>query len=453
MVDPAALVAARKGYVIAAAGCGKTELIADAVSATAHGRSLVLTHTHAGVGALRSRLAAKGVERGRVSVETITGFALRYATAYPKTSGWDGDKPTGPDWAAVQEGAARVLDTPTGQKVLTATYSGVFVDEYQDCTADQHDFVNRLAHALPTRLLGDPLQGIFGFAGETVDWDVVKANFDEVGTLSTPYRWKSTNPALGEWLIDARERLLRDEAPDWACGEIKVGEAKPPARQIIACNRFRNVESVVAIRKWARDEQDVASKLGGSFTSMETIDSKDLFEAARRFEQSSGNDLALFTVEFAARCMTKVNAHLRTAREHLKSGRLPTARPGSTNEAAVGALRGVATGGVGHVAEALDAIAALPGVRIYRHELLQETTRVLRTCPAGSDRTLEEVAWRLRDAARRGGRQVPTRVVSRTLLVKGLEFDHALVLDANELSTNELYVAITRPRQTLTVLR
>lgn len=453
MVDPAALAAARRGYVIAAAGCGKTELIADAVATITEGRSLVLTHTHAGVSALRSRLAAKGVDRDMVRVETITGFALRYATAYPKTSGWDGDKPTGPEWAAVQEAAARVIDTSTGRQVLTASYCGVYVDEYQDCTAGQHDLVARLADALPTRVLGDPLQGIFGFAGETVDWDTVKASFGEVGTLSTPHRWNTTNPTLGEWLIDARERLLRGEEPDWSSSVIDVGSSKPAARQILACHRFRDVDSVVAIRKWPRDEQDVASRLGGTFTSMETIDSKDLFDAARRFDQAVGTDLALAPIALAASCMTKVNSHLRTARERLINGQLPTSRAGTATEGAINALCAVATDGIQHVCRALDAIVALPDVRIYRHELLEETKRPLRIRPAGSGRTLEDIAWQLRDDARRRGRRVPTRVVSRTLLVKGLEFDHALVLDANELTAKELYVAITRPRYSLTVLR
>jgi hypothetical protein len=38
--------------------------------------------------------------------------------------------------------------------------------------------------------------------------------------------------------------------------------------------------------------------------------------------------------------------------------------------------------------------------------------------------------------------------------VKGLEFEHTVVLNFAELATpNEKYVALTRPRRTLTVLR
>ena len=45
------------GYVVAPAGFGKTHTIAQATSLST-GRQLVLTHTHAGVNALRKKMRA-----------------------------------------------------------------------------------------------------------------------------------------------------------------------------------------------------------------------------------------------------------------------------------------------------------------------------------------------------------------------------------------------------------
>lgn len=42
--------------------------------------------------------------------------------------------------------------------------------------------------------------------------------------------------------------------------------------------------------------------------------------------------------------------------------------------------------------------------------------------------------------------------MSRTVLIKGLEFDHAVVLDADRHNVVNLYVALTRASSTLTVL-
>jgi DNA helicase-2/ATP-dependent DNA helicase PcrA len=328
----------------------------------------------------------------------------------------------------------------------------VLVDEYQDCTLEQHQLAVAIADVLPTVILGDPLQGIFRFAGPPVDWDDVRTRFDDLGELRIPHRWRNSNPELGEWLLDSRGRLLRGDEPDWASDIVVVGSTSRSG-QVITCNRFRDVDSVVAIRKWQRDEQDVASRLGGAFSSMETIEARDIFLAADVFDSAAGNQLALEVIRFARICMTGVRAHLRAAEDRLETGIAPVARTGSANERAVQALAQVVSGGLEAVPAALREISDLKDVRIYRHELLEETVRAIRMRRRGSGRSLSELAWDLREEARRHGRAVPPRVVSRTLLVKGLEFDHAIVLDRGELNREELYVAITRPRRSLTVLR
>ena len=52
------LLSKQNGAIIAPAGHGKTEMIADIVLAS-EGKQLLLTHTNAGVDALKKRLNAK----------------------------------------------------------------------------------------------------------------------------------------------------------------------------------------------------------------------------------------------------------------------------------------------------------------------------------------------------------------------------------------------------------
>ena len=54
------LADAVRGFVVAPAGCGKTFLLAEAVSIS-DGRQLILTHTHAGVRAIRGHLERRAV--------------------------------------------------------------------------------------------------------------------------------------------------------------------------------------------------------------------------------------------------------------------------------------------------------------------------------------------------------------------------------------------------------
>lgn len=80
----------------------------------------------------------------------------------------------------------------------------------------------------------------------------------------------------------------------------------------------------------------------------------------------------------------------------------------------------------------------------YRRELWREMARTIRAFAAEEHPTLPGAAWYVRDRGRHAGRRVEHRTVSRTLLVKGLEFDHAIVLSADAHDGPNLYVALTR---------
>ena len=62
------------GYVVAPAGFGKTHLIAAALH-YAEKRQLVLTHTYAGVNALRRKLRQVRASDGACRIDTIASWA------------------------------------------------------------------------------------------------------------------------------------------------------------------------------------------------------------------------------------------------------------------------------------------------------------------------------------------------------------------------------------------
>ena len=70
-------------------------------------------------------------------------------------------------------------------EVLKASYAHLIVDEYQDCSVPQHYLVYFLSLILPTCVLGDPMQGIFGFGGNALaNWEQqVCAHFPVVAEL------------------------------------------------------------------------------------------------------------------------------------------------------------------------------------------------------------------------------------------------------------------------------
>ena len=206
------LLGIQRGLVVAPAGCGKTELISTALTRHMGPKPiLVLTHTNAGVVALRSRLDRARVPTSRYRLATLDGWALRLATMFPVRSSFPAEVPARPNYPRIREAAIRLLKAGHIADALTASYAHLLVDEYQDCSIRQHCIVYYAAHSLPTCALGDPMQAIFGFSTDDplAEWErYVCGFFPKAGELDRPWRWiNAKSEPLGEWLLDVRRKL------------------------------------------------------------------------------------------------------------------------------------------------------------------------------------------------------------------------------------------------------
>ena len=444
------LANARRGLLLAPAGCGKTETIARAVAVT-DGRQLILTHTHAGVRAIKSRLRALRVPSRRWHVETIDSFSLRYCLYFPSISGVSNSDPNGRQWNALRESTLRALCRPALQRLVQASYAGVFVDEYQDCTLDQHRLVLMLTNLLPVRIVADPLQGVFAPMGADFNWHrYVAPYFDRLADLDVPWRWKNANPVLGDWLQQIRHVLVSGGTIDWRSGPVTWLE-KNHNNQRSACFgmvKSESDETVVAIMKWRKSCYEFASKLRGTFTAMEEMDCSDLRKASARIDAEHGPRRALAALEFASDCLSGLgrgsgaNRQLSDYEElFIDSPRIRENLKEVSKSSDLEAVR-----------ELLLQVAEMSTTRLFRREIWVEMRRALDAYLGGGYCSLTEAASAVRQRTRVLGRPVYRRSVSTPLLIKGLEFDHAVVLDADELSTKELYVALTRGSKSLTVI-
>jgi len=454
-----------RSVVLAAAGCGKTELIARAVATNNEGRQLILTHTHAGIRALRDRLHAKSVKSTLYKVDTIAGFSLLYATSFPSTSGCRVEEPCSDmDWMHIYESALKSLHNKHIQNVLENSYTGLYVDEYQDCTKKQHDLIMVLAKLLPTRIVGDPLQGIFGFSKDDplVDWNQdVYPFFKRLPDLEIPYRWLGNNEALGKWLIDVRKLLLLGNPiqlqVDGPVKWVKLGNPMyHQAAQINTCLALlkNSSDSIVVLRMWLREAHSISKKLKGRFRSMEEVECKDLLDWCERLEKANGIKKAELLLEFALTCMTRKPEPLNDLYRFLQSGEFPGENKLKKLALLKDILRNVAeSGDLSTISAAHQIIADNPEVTFHRKELYREMVKVTHNFDESSGLSLRRTAWKIRDGARRFGRFIDPRVVSRTTLVKGLEFDHVVIVNAADFNdAKNLYVALTRGARSLTIM-
>ena len=459
--DARRLASASGVAVVLPAGAGKTELIARAtcLASETAGRQLILTHTHAGVHALRTRLARLGVPPQSYKLTTIAGWALKWALHYPLVSGLSTTQPNNQDeWDAVYEGARLVLANPHLASSVRESYGGGFVDEYQDCTLRQHSLSLALAQLVPLRVLGDPLQGIFGFTGDSILWSRdVEPSFVPLKVEEHPWRWAESNPRLGEWLLELRQALLQGDPIDLFVAPIEWRPTVSPATQVLTSKAVADDEaaSVVAILKWPDQCHNLAKKLGGDFSSMEELESKNLLKYAEAIDLASGScEVAVVLLRIARQCITGLPGAVKTMQTKLEAERLPRVTARTPNVPLVRTVLEIAESPTpANVLAAAETIEAICGVFVHRSELWRAIKRSIAVQrDEGLDTTLE-AAVIVRDRTRENGRAAQQRTVSRTLLVKGLEYDHAMILNAGLLNNaQDFYVAATRGRRTLNVL-
>ena len=456
------LLTVDRGAVVAPAGCGKTQLIAEAVARHVGLRPiLVLTHTNAGVAALRGRLLNAGVVSKAYRLHTLDGWAMRLVAAFPRRSGigptalnlLDPDR----DYPRIREAAGQLLRSGHITNILRATFSRVIVDEYQDCTVLQHDVVGQLAQSLPTSVLGDPLQAVFGFGPDPLaDWeDDVCATFPVVGELSHPWRWvHAESRALGEWLLGIRGNLLAGEPVDLRTAPASVEwvelDGRDDFRVRAATARRRPLnhgDCVIVLLPADRPQlqRGVARRTPGAVT-VEAVELMDLIEFGSRLDLSHPSVVRI-VLDFAKSVMTGVRvAALETRLGVLRRG---TSRspPSAVEEAAI-ALENDPTHR--NVVLLLRELRSQAGARVFRPTLLGSCVDALQVCVSNGS-SLVDATRAVRERYRARGRGLPRRAVGSTLLVKGLEAESVLILDADGLDARNLYVAMTRASKHLVV--
>jgi DNA helicase-2/ATP-dependent DNA helicase PcrA len=457
------LLAIDTGTVTAPAGCGKTHLIAKALTRHVGGKPiLVLTHTNAGVAALRGRLDRASVPPKSYRLSTIDGWAMRIVSTFPMRSALAPGilnlaNPT-TDYPNIRVAAAKLLEAGHVNEILAASYARLLVDEYQDCSIRQHSIVAWAAQILPTCLLGDPMQAIFGFGADVLaKWeDEVCHYFPVVRELNTPWRWINANTeALGCWLLEVRGKLLRREPIDLRTAPphvkwIELNGAEDHQRRLAAaCVRPpQGIGSVLIIGDSTSpdSQRQFASQIPDA-VAVEVVDLRDLVAFARTFDLTSPGAVGRL-VQFAGSIMTNVSGS--DLLQRVESLMLGTMRRHPTNVERV-VLAFVQGPSYRAAVDLLVEIGKEAGVRTYRPAVLRACIKALQLCAGTDGVSFYDAAIRVREQNRLLGRPLPRRAVGSTLLLKGLEAEVSVILNAGALDARNLYVAMTRGSKVVTV--
>lgn len=442
-----------RGLVIAPAGCGKTQLITDALARHDGSKPiLVLTHTNAGVAALRGRLEKASVKPSAYRAATLDGFAIKLISTFPQRAGHDPRIVTGarPNYEAIRDTATRLVAAGHLNDILAASFAQLYVDEYQDCSTRQHALVTWLAQSLPTAIVGDPFQAIFGFgADQLADWQTdVLAFFPKAGELTTPWRWNNAGAHdLGQWLLSIRSDLAAGKPIDLrtAPGSVQWvqldGRQDDALRQAAASVAAPGDTKVLIIGDSTdpRGQRRFARQVEGAVT-VEAVDLRDLTEFGSALDLARPDALSV-VAGFAENLMSAFSAS-----DLVKS--VSTAHAGKLGRALTAieqaAVRFDNSRSLADVADLLTTINRAGGVRCYRPAVLAAAQRALQLATSPEGPSFREATVTIREYSRLIGRPLAKRSVGSTLLLKGLEADISVVLNAGALNARNLYVAMTR---------
>ncbi len=441
MSDVGTVLAAQRGVVEAPAGCGKTQLIVEVLAESSELPTLVLTHTSAGVAALRNRLLARGVPKYRYKAATIDSWVIHAIGCYPECAGYIVD-PENINYIATREAATRLCNSGAINSILRASYGRLLVDEYQDCSVSQHALITALSNIFPTVVFGDPLQAIFGFGTDPLPhWqNEVLAYFPYLGTLNIPWRWNKVGAdEFGVWLLQVRQLLLAGQSIDLrTCPNFVEWLPIPnnPAELIqaqvnaqFAINRqFPNDKMLIIGDSINPDTRySYASRTRGVHV-VETVELRDTLDHIRNMINQRGQTLLEAIVDFLREVMVNVNGDRLLARtESIINGRNRT--PPTIQENA--AVRVCKNGGYSEALEFLETMSQDRDRRVYRDVPFRMVVDALKRASTDPSLNLVDVFVSMREQRRHAGRAVSGRSIGSTLLLKGLEADYTIILDAD----------------------
>jgi hypothetical protein len=196
-----------------------------------------------------------------------------------------------------------------------------------------------------------------------------------------------------------------------------------------------------------------ASRLGKlGYSCMEEIEAKDLKAACAKLEALAGPALAVALIEFASNCCTNPEQSLQRVVERLSKGRLDNIEKLVPQTLTAFLAEAAASLGFDQAVELLDLLKELEGRRMYRKELFYALRRSLQLKLANPEMNLSQAVHEVRQRVSHGGRREERRIISRPILVKGLQFDHVVVVDPARFTCEELYVALSRATKSVTVV-
>lgn len=483
MIDLKDFITCNRSLLIAPAGHGKTTAIADCIlQCPENSCQLILTHTHAGIASLRTKFHNKKIPSNKYKLETITGFAQRYVINYLGAS----KLPSEDDnsyFNIAEEKCSSLLQSKVVQTIIMASFDGIFVDEYQDCTINQHNMIMNLALNLPLHVLGDPLQGIFSFENSPlVNFDMNLNAFTRFELLDYPWRWDKTNPDLGKCIFKMRQFLVKGDTIHLTnlvvkdlcvinCTQendkykhlIRIINQNPNNILIIYPSYHESTKSgYIRLRGGLTDRISLKQRVdfANSFSILDAIDSHEYYSCAKKIDSFINdcqrgrriNRIAKFYDLLKALHIntTGLNKWIDRKNNTLKKRRNEHSSHSQALKESFSQFENAIT--LSNLRAIIMLVRKLPEIKQY-HRCLYDSIHRCFEIAITNDLSMYESMNLFKSHIRHQGRKIEGNYIGTTLLTKGLEFETVILWDAHRFEdAKNFYVAISRACKRLIIM-
>lgn len=445
----------KNGIIIAPAGYGKTEDIATQVKIfDTNKKTLILTHTNVGIEELSSRIKKYNIKSNKVNIMTIASFSLKYIKMFPSISGYDKDKELFDN--DIYNQMNTLLKNIHIREIIKNSYDKLFVDEYQDCNISQHNMIKEICNILDYKIYGDPLQSLYEFDDTPVDFDeIIEKDYELIGNLDYPWRWDDKNKKLGQQILEMRKQIETSSSVDLynissTINFIKTNDINVSLRKIGYQFISKNIPNVILTRL-PYQTKNYVKYFGGKYKMQEELECNDLKKITKLMDENKREEVLVELFNILKSSYIGLNKYDNLIKK-IKSHSYDFSKLKNNRELGNIVIEYLDNeqGNVEYIINIINFIENTDGIKICRYELINVMKKTLNNLKINNNKkTALDILQEITSNRKQKNFKY---LISRVLLVKGLQFENVIVVEPEKMTKKEFYVAISRATNSLTII-